>query len=587
MVDLKSKPFNLNDEQIKWVKKQIEEMTIEEKIGQLFANLFPFRTEESLKEAVNKYHISTARYNNASKEEILEQNKILQKYSKIPLFIACNTEGGGDGACNDGTPVGYPVKVGATGDKKYGYLMGKVCGVEAEAIGCNMLFSPIVDINYNWRNPIISKRCFGSDPDTVLEFSKEYFRGVHENTKSVACCIKHFPGDGVDERDQHLSNSVNTFSVEEWDNTFGKVYKGMIDEGVEAIMAGHILLPSYTKFFNKNIKDEDIEPATLSKELLTNLLREKLGFNGIIYTDASHMVGMTSRDKRRYILPKAIEAGCDQFLFFNDMDEDFEYMLEGYKNGILSDKRLNEALERVLGLKARMGLTKSFELVGDLEKVGSEEHIKIAQEIAEKSITLVKNKDNIFPISKDKYKRIMIVPANGLSGPNIFKLIMPDNHKKKPEELLRDLLIEEGFDAFIYESPLLMLERAKTPEEKAKFGNAYFAGKSAIKDFVSKQDLVITFMNVATYGQNVERVGWGMSKGGGEIPWYIHELPVVVLSVGSPFCLIDVPYARTYVNAFANNKYCIRAFVNKFVGRTKFEGINNIDPFCGKWDTRN
>ena len=584
MVDLKVKPFYLNNDQIYWVEETIASMTVEEKIGQLFANLGVSRNEGYLKEILSKYHIGTARYNGGSAEEIFEQNRILQKNSKIPVFIASNTEGGGDGACNDGTPVGYPVKVGATGDKKYAYLMGKVCGTEAEAVGCNMLFSPITDINMNWRNPIISKRCFADNAETVLEFSREYYRGVHENS-NCACCMKHFPGDGVDERDQHLSNSVNSLSVEQWDNSFGLVYKGMIDEGIEAVMAGHIMQPAYSRFLNPELTDEEIMPATLSKELLTGLLRGKLGFNGVIYTDASHMVGMTCRMKRSEILPSAIAAGCDQFLFFNDMDEDFGYMMDGYKNGIITEERLHDALARVLGLKAKMNLTAPFDLTREkLPIVGCPEHKAIAEEIAEKSITLVKNLDNIFPVTPDKYKRIMIMPAKGLSAPSIFDLIMA-GPKKRPEESLKEMLEQEGFTVSLYESPLVKYQNAKTPEEKQKYGNAYFAAKSSIEDFVSKQDLIITFMNVGGYGQNVERVGWGMSKGGGEIPWYVHEIPVVVLSLGSPFCLIDVPHARTYINAFANNDYTLHAFVNKLVGRTEFEGVNNVDAFCSKWDT--
>ena len=160
MVNLKAKPYNLDEQGIKWVEETIANMTIEEKIGQLFVNMGASRDEEYLKEMVNNYHIGAVRYNPATASEVYDQNKILQENSKIPLLIAANTEAGGNGACVDGTYVGYEVKIGSTNDKKYAYEMGRVSGVEASAIGCNWSFAPIVDINRNWRNPIISNRCW-------------------------------------------------------------------------------------------------------------------------------------------------------------------------------------------------------------------------------------------------------------------------------------------------------------------------------------------------------------------------------------------------------------------------------------------
>lgn len=188
-------------------------MTLEEKIGQLFVNMGSSRTEEYLTDILNRYHIGAVRYNPGPAEEVYNQNYILQTKSKIPLLIAANTEAGGNGACSDGTEIGLQVKIGATGDAKYAYEMGRVAGIEAAAIGCNWSFAPIVDISYNWRNPIISNRVFGSNPDKVLEMSLAYMKGIQES--GIAPTAKHFPGDGVDERDQHLSFSVNSFSCEE------------------------------------------------------------------------------------------------------------------------------------------------------------------------------------------------------------------------------------------------------------------------------------------------------------------------------------------------------------------------------------
>lgn len=355
-VNLREKPYYLDDEAIQWVEDTIAGMSKEEKIGQLFVNMGSERSEEYLKGVLDKYKIGAVRYNPGTAKEVQEQNRILQENSKIPLLIAANTEAGGNGACTDGTEIGQEVKIGATDDPKYAYEMGRVSGIEAAALGCNWSFAPITDINRNWRNPIISSRSFGSDPDRVLEMSKAYMKGFMES--NMVCAMKHFPGDGIDERDQHLSNSVNSYSTEEWDETFGKVYEGMIEAGIHTVMAGHIMMPAYQKYFHPTMEESEMLPATLSKELINDLLKGKLGFNGMVVTDASHMVAMTSAMKRSKMLPMAIAAGCDMFLFFNDPEEDFGYMMEGYEQGIITEERLLDALRRILGIKAYLGLHK-------------------------------------------------------------------------------------------------------------------------------------------------------------------------------------------------------------------------------------
>ena len=195
-VDLKAKPYYLNDEDIQWVTQTIAGMTIEEKIGQLFVNMGASRDEAYLKSVVDTYHIGAVRYNPSTASDVYDQNKILQENSKIPLLIAANTEAGGNGACKDGTEVGYHVKVAATNDPRYAYELGRVSGVEAAAIGCNWSFAPIVDILYNWRNPIISSRAFSNDPDKVLAMALEYMRGIRERKKTKAA--RHRRGCAVD-----------------------------------------------------------------------------------------------------------------------------------------------------------------------------------------------------------------------------------------------------------------------------------------------------------------------------------------------------------------------------------------------------
>lgn len=588
MVDLKAKPYCLSNEDIAWVQNTIASMTAEEKTGQLFFQLTMGIDETYLKNLMEKYHLGGCRYNNMPGAAVQMQNTILQKYAKIPLFIACNTETGGNGACSDGTYIASGIKIGATGEEKYAYALGKYSNEEAAALGCNMAFAPVCDIHYNWQNTEVVARAFGNDTDRVAQMSKAYLDGAH-TISGFACAAKHFPGNGQDFRDAHIANNINDFNEEQWMETYGKVYKTLIDGGLDAIMGGHIMMPAYMRGLNPAITDDEMLPATLCPEIMTGLLRDKLGFNGMVVTDASHMVAMTDRMTRKEMLPAAINAGCDMFLFFNDPDEDFETMLTAYQNGVISEERMTEALTRILGLKASMGLHKKAKesLVPpqtDLATLGKAEYKAVAEEISKDSITLVKYKDkNVLPLTPEKYKRIMIVYVKGAAGPMdaLVQMAMGGGAQKNPAEELRDKLIAKGFDAFIYESPLDKMKKQIAAGEKPSL-NLYFAGKNAIQDFVAGQDLVITLCDVAN-----GRPSFGLSKGGGEIPWYVFELPVVAISVNAPTMLADIPQVRTYINAYDSKPHTLDALVDNLVtGADAFKGKDPIDSFCGLWDAK-
>lgn len=587
MVDLKSRPYYLSEEDCQWVKDTIANMSPEEKVGQLFFQLTASHDEEYLKELMEKYHLGGCRYNPAPGKAIQEQNRILQKYAKVPVFIACNTEAGGDGACADGTHIGAGVKIAATDKEEYAFALGKMANEQAAAIGCNMAFAPVADILYNWENTEIVTRAFGGDAERVATMSKAYLNGAH-TIPGFACAAKHFPGNGQDFRDAHIANNVNYFDVEKWDETYGHVYRTLIENDLDAIMGGHIMLPSYAKAINPELKDEDMMPATLSPEIMTGLLRDRLGFNGMVVTDASHMVAMTDRMKRSEMLPASINAGCDMFLFFNDPEEDFATMLGAYKTGIISEERMTEALTRILGLKAHLGLNKKGkeELVPQPETVEEvlqrEEYKAMQKSISEDCITLVKYKDkDVLPMTPDRYKRIMIVHIKGAENSMSALMKMLGGGKGNPAEALKEKLCAKGFDAFIYESPLDVMKKQIEAGEKPDL-NIYFAGKNAIADFVSDMDLVITLCDVPN-----GRPSFGMSKGGGEIPWYVFEVPVVVVGCGQPTMLADIPQARTYINTYDSKDTTLDALVENLMnGEEAFKGTDPIDSFCGLFDAR-
>ena len=589
MVDLRAKPYYLSDEDIEWVENTIASMTKEEKVGQLFWQLTAGNTEEYLQELMEKYHLGGCRYNGMPGQMVLNQNRILQKYAKVPVFIACNPEQGGNGVCPDGTFVSSQVKIGATGKNEYAQAMGRISGAQIKATGCNMAFAPVVDITYNWECEEVLSRAYGNDPKMVADMGKAFMDGLHE-TEGVYCCAKHFPGNGQDYRDAHMSNNVNHFGHDDWMASYGHVYKTLIDSGLDAIMGGHILMPEYMQEINPAITPDTIMPGTLCKEIMTDLLRGELGFNGMVVTDASHMVGMTNRMKRKDMLPAAINAGCDMFLFFNDPEEDFSTMLNAYETGIISEERMVEALTRILGLKAAKGMHKiakdalcgsDEELVAALQ---NPEFKTVAPAISKDALTLVKYKDEgVLPLSPEKTKRIMIVNVKGSDSPmaKLAAIAMGGGAgKKTPVEKFCDKLNEKGFDAFIYESPLDKMMKEVAAGKPFNL-NLYFAGKNAISEFVSGMDLVITFFNVAN-GHPV----FGMSKGGGEIPWYVHEIPVVGISVNKHTMLADAPMLRTYINTYDSNDDTLDALVDALLeGPDAFKGTDPIDSYCGMYDT--
>lgn len=586
LVDLSKKPYNLDQEAINWVEDTLANMTLDEKIGQLFVNMGAERTEEYLTGVMDEYHIAAVRYNKGKASEVYDQNKILQTKSKIPLIIAANTEAGGDGAVTDGTKVGDEVKVAATNDPKYAYELGRISGEEASAVGCNASFAPIIDLTRNWRNPIISNRTWGADVDQTIELSKEYMRGIMEH--NIMPFAKHFPGDGIDERDHHLSYASNPMTVEEWDETFGRIYGELTEAGLPGIMAGHIHLPEYEKALHPERDEDDFLPASLNKTLLDELLRGKVGFNGIIVTDASHMVAMTASLPRREMLPTAIEAGCDLFLFFNDPEEDFQWMKEGLENGLLTEERLHDAIRRTLGLKAKIGLhnTPREEIMlpkeEALSRIATEANTEVVREVADKAITLVKDKQkDLFPVTPERYKRILLVPVSGIKGG--FGAMIAGN-KPKAHDHLKALLEERGHEVSVWESTEDKIMKLPEEERGAAIANVY-AQKQPISNLTDNYDLIINVGDVNS-GGTIQRTIWPASKGTPDSPFYVHEIPTIYVSVQNPFDLADVPQVGTYINTYDGMLVTMEELVKKLAGESEFKGVSSVDPFCGLWDTK-
>jgi beta-N-acetylhexosaminidase len=577
MVDLSAKPFNLDPAAIEWVHATIESLSPDEKIGQLFVNLNTNFAPGYLDGVLDNYHVGGMRYMGSDSAAVQEHIRYAQSRSKVPLLIASNPEMGGFGSIDDGTLVSTHLQAGSHPDASIARDMGRVGGVETAALGCNWAFAPIVDIHYNWRNTVISTRAFGNTPEIVIERAKEYFDGLSES--NMAAAMKHFPGDGIDERDQHVVTSYNTLGVDEWEASYGRVYRELIDYGVQSIMIGHIGAPELSRKFRPGITDAEILPATLAPELLQDLLRGELGFNGLILTDASMMVGMTQAMPRRDAVPAAIAAGCDMFLFFRDPAEDTSYLREGIRAGVVTAERLQEALERILGLKASLGLhtTPRDQLVPGpeaLRVIGSPKHHAVAAAIADKTVTLVKDTQGKLPLSPETHRRIRLY---GVSGAADFTGVDPNSYL----QIARDELEQAGFEVHVFKDAA---QRQAEGEEHVYFHTVM--AEEANGQYADKYDAAIIFANVAGFAQEASvRIKWSTPMAS-EIPWYVTEVPTVFVSLNQPNHLIDVPMVKTVVHAHNPSREAIHAAVQKIIGASEFQGTFNDNVWCDTWGTR-
>ena len=567
MVNLKEKPYYLSDEDIAWVENTIANMTDEEKVGQLFVNMVTDFTPEGIKKVADTYHPGALRYHNKSAEELWDMVNTFQQCSKVPLLVASNCEAGGNGGVGGGTGVSCGAATAASRDADVAYKAAKVGGTEAMAIGSNWNFAPIVDLLENWRNTIVQTRAFCADADRTVEYAKAFIKGTEEC--GMATTIKHFPGDGTEENDQHLMMGINDLSCEEWMDRFGKVYKELIDAGVKTIMAGHIAQPAWQrKLAGKELSDREILPATLCPELINGLLKDKLGFNGMVVTDASHMIGMFGAMPRSQQVPQAIAAGCDMYLFFNDMEEDFGYMMAGYKNGIITEERMQDALRRILGVKASIGLHKKaaegklMPAKEGIAVVGCDEHKAIAAECADKFITLVKDTQNMLPLNPAEKKRIRIHFLEG-DGRVIAGKLVKDDSGAKTKQLIIDKLTAKGFEVVD--------------------GDAETA-KGKMEDFMANTDAVLVFLDQVGFAQyNTMRVKWSMPI---QQPWYVSQVPTCFISLYLPNYLIDLTMSRTYINCYQDNPEVIDQLIAKLCGESEFKGTPEENVWCGRWDTK-
>jgi beta-N-acetylhexosaminidase len=342
----------LSEVQQHWVDATFTGLRIEDKVAQL---LIPtLGAYDYRREAVDAFLTERALggifVGKAERDRHREDIAQLQGRCGIPLVVASDLEAGAGHFVRGGVAFPEPLAVAAANDVQLAYTLGTAAAREGRDAGIHWTFAPVVDVNVNPDNPIANTRSFGDDPERVARLAEAIARGMQAH--GLAACAKHFPGDGVDDLDQHTVTSVNTLSRQEWFRISGLPFRQMIDAGVWSVMVGHIALPTWD---NSQNACGVYRPASISHKLVTGLLRGELGFQGLIVTDDMNMGGVAGYMTRRERTVACITAGCDMLLF-PKLPDDYATLLEAVRSGALPEARVDEAVQRILGFKARLNL---------------------------------------------------------------------------------------------------------------------------------------------------------------------------------------------------------------------------------------
>lgn len=546
-------PLALDIDDRAWVDAQLATLSAEEKVGQLFIFAAEQDTLEEVVELARLKPGGIHRFPGHALEPAWHATRAAIDSAETPIVISGDIEGGSI-SYRFATAIPNQLGIAACDDVALTADLARVVAEESAALGYNWSFTPVIDINHAWRNPVVGTRSFGSDIDRIGAQARAYISTLQAH--GVAATAKHWPGDGYDDRDQHLVTTVNPLDMDAWEAGFGRLYRQVIDDGVMTVMSAHIALPAFVRSLIPDAGREAFRPASVSRLLNQVLLREQLGFKGLIVSDATGMAGLTSWADRAERVPEVIENGCDMFLFSRAPAEDVALMMKGLREGRLSERRLEEAVERILSFKAKLGLHRKSadERLPPLETVRARlrtpANLQAANQAAGQGITLVKDSQALLPLDPVRHRRVTIIA-------------------------------DAGWSFFVGAQP-----RDLTP-----FKTALEAAGFEVRDFDPDNrptrddcDLVLYLAGQeATPSLGTIFLDWVKLHGGSRkaMHRFGHEIPTLMISLGQPYYLFDAPETATYINAYCGLEAVQDALVPRLLGQVPFSGVSPVDPFCG------
>ncbi|MFF2506045.1 glycoside hydrolase family 3 protein [Streptomyces sp. NPDC058067] len=536
------------------LKRIIAGMTLEEKVGQLFvmrvyghsatepdqadidANLKEIGVRTAA-ELIGKYKLGGIIYfawahNTREPHQIADLSNGIQRAglaqpSHIPLLISTDQEHGI--VCRVGEPATlFPgaMAIGAGGSRSDARTLGRIAGAELRALGIRQNYAPDSDVNINPANPVIGVRSFGADPEAVAGLVAAEVKGYQSS--DIASTAKHFPGHGDTATDSHFGFPVITHTREQWQEIDAPPFKAAIAAGIDSIMTAHIMVPDL---------DASGDPATLSHPIMTGILRQELGFEGVIVTDSLGMQGVRDKygDDRVPVL--ALKAGVDQLLNPPSLEVSWNAVLNAVKSGELTEARLDESILRVLRLKAKLGLFDDpYVTQGGVDKtVGTPAHLAAADRIAEATTTLLLNRDGLLPLSRLTHRSILVAGADPAS---------PSGTTGPPTTTLGEALTELGFSVTVLPTG--------TAPTQAKIDQAVAAAQG--KDAV----LVGTY-NVGAGSAQQKLVKALVATG----------VPVVAVAIRNPYDIAQVPGVGAALAAYSWTDVELRAAVRVIAGRAR------------------
>ena len=540
----------LTKKQAEWVEKTFKTMSLDEKIGQMVneTGRFVMKKPDPVK-WLKKYPLGSIFTGSEIIDSFAAQagkTASLQKTVdaaglRIPMLYSGDFESGIGAQIEGFTAMPRTMGLSATFSEKDSYDYGKVIGSEGRAINIRWGFGPVSDLNLNRENPVTNIRSVSDQPDHAIRILKNIVKGMQDN--GCAACPKHFPGDGTDTRNQHFVTSLNLLSKEEWDRNHGRVFKELIKAGAMSIMIGHIGFPAYEPMDSRK---QLWRPATCSRHLLQDLLRGELGFDGIILSDALCMVGYLSWGEYESRIIDSINAGINVFLW-PDAERFFPLVKAALKDGRIALETIEDSVRRVLAFKALLGLTPEALAEEAAKKTDISALLKangeIAQRIADKSITLLRNRENAIPLKLKK-------------NANILVMFTPD---KMP--------VRKNISVFT----------AKLKARGFRVTTIPTGEFNTFSDLLDTFDCVMMVSNAnPQYGdyRSADGVVWdliGNEKVG----------KLIVISFGTPYFLYDMASVPTYINAYHDCEATINAAVRAMFGEIPFKGKSPVSvPHC-------